>query len=335
MASKFFFSLASIKPQTSNQAGSITYVTSKEMPGLVNLSFANLRLNKRGAVEPMWHPNANKVGYCLEGRALVSIRSPDNAESFTVEKGEMFFIPRGFIHTIENIGEEENVISFTLNHTNPEAMCLAKAVYSIPDSVFNSTFNTSSSFVDGLKKSKDNELIKRLPQANAKPSITKTSQYKFNIGASNKPILTKGGYLQIGTKPNLPILQGLGILGFGLNPKGIVEPHWHTNAGELVYIVTGKTRITVLSPDGNVDVLEVKAGEGAFAPASYFHHIENIGTENVEVVAYFSHAEPDYIGIGEVIGSYSNEVLASAFAVEPSYFDTFKKPQGPLVIVPI
>ena len=114
--------------------------------------------------------------------------------------------------------------------------------------------------------------------------------------------MTKGGYLQLATKINLPILDGLGILGFGLNPNGVVEPHWHTNAGELVYIVKGTTRITVLAPDGKVDVMEVKGGEGAFAPASYFHNIQNIGKDQVEVVAFFSNADPDYIGIGEVIG---------------------------------
>jgi oxalate decarboxylase len=334
MSSKLFFSLELIKPQKSTAAGSLTCITAKETPGLVNISFANLRLKKRGSLAPIWHPNANKLGYCLEGNILVSIRTPLKAEVFTVKKGEMFFIPQGYIHHIENIDENESVIGFALNNSTPDTMYLSKAVYSISDSVFNSTFNTETGFVEGLKKSKNEELIKTLP------SLTKIlspieSSYKFNIEDSKKAILTKGGYVQLGTKTNLPILQGLGILGFGLNPKGIVEPHWHTNAGELVYIVKGKTRITVLSPDGNVDVLEVKGGEGAFAPASYFHNIENIGPDKVEVVAFFSHNDPDYMGIGEVVGSFSNELLTSVFNTSPNYWDAFKKPEKPLVIVPV
>ena len=213
-------------------------------------------------------------------------------------------------------------------------MCLSKAVFSISDSVFTSTFKTQAGFVGGLNKGKNQDLIKTLSSQKA-PVHDMSSRYKFDIESSGEPILTKGGYVQLGTKLNLPILSGLGILGFGLNPKGIVEPHWHTNAGELVFIVKGQTKITVLSPDGKVDVLDVKAGQGAFAPASHFHNIENVGSEDVEVIAFFSHADPDYIGIGEVVGSYSNEVLGSIFNVAPSYFDTFKKPQGPLVIVPI
>lgn len=334
MASKFFFSLGSIKPQKSTAAGSLTAVTSKETPGLVNISFANLRLQKRGSLEPIWHPNASKIGYCVEGNVLVSMRTPRTVETFTVKKGEMFFIPQGYVHHIENIDENVSVISFALNNSNPETMHFSEAVYSISDSVFNSTFNSKSGFVDGLKKSRSKDLIKTLPPLKKVPSPIKSS-YKFDIEESEKAVLTKGGYVQLGTKVNLPTLDGLGILGFGLNPKGIVEPHWHTNAGELVYIVKGKTRITVLSPDGNVDVLEVNAGEGAFAPASYFHNIENVGTDDVEVVAFFSHDDPDYIGIGEVLGSYSNELLTSVFNTPASYWDTFKKPDKPLIIVPI
>lgn len=334
MANQLFFDLRSIKPLESGPGGTLMTVTGKETPGLVNISFANLTLKKRGSLEPIWHPNAHKVGYCTQGRVIVTVRSPGAADAFTVKKGEMFFIPKGYIHHIENISEQDSVIQFALNHTAPETMNLNKAISSISDSVYNSTFNTVASFVDGLKKSKNNGLLKTLPPLNKIPGDI-TSEYKYDIEGSGKPILTKGGYVQLGTKGSFPILEGLGILGFGLNKKGIVEPHWHTNAGELVFIVKGKTRITVLSPDGTVNVMNVNGGQGAFAPASHFHNIENVGDEDVEVIAFFSNADPDYIGIGEVVGSYSNDLLGSVFDVPPTYFDSFKKPEKPLVIVPV
>ena len=334
MGSKLFFSLDSIKPQRSFAGGNVTYVTTKEAPGLVNISFATLKMSQRASLEPIWHPSAHKIGYCLQGHALVSIRTPTNLEVFTITKGDVFFIPQGYIHHITNTGDQELIISFALNHTDHQVMTLSNAIYSLSDEVFTATFNTPDGFVDGLKKSKKQELIKMLSSV-PKSASNISSRFKFNIAESSKPVLTPGGYLQLATKTNLPVLEGLGILGFGLNPKGIVEPHWHTNAGELVYIVKGTTRITVLAPDGNVETLEVKGGQGAFAPASHFHNIENIGSDDVEVIAFFSHAEPDYIGIGEVIGTYDNQVLGSIFNVSPTYFDTMKKPTGPQVIVPV
>lgn len=334
MSSQFFFSLNAINPQQSFFGGSITHVTSREVPGFVNISFSVLKLNKGAAQEPIWHPNANKIGYCLQGQSLISIRSPTGVETFTVHAGEVFFIPKGYIHHIANIGDGTNTLNFAYNHDKPDVMYLSMAVQSLTNEVFDATFKTQPGFCEGLKKSNKHEQISILSSIPKTPHDI-SSRFKFNIADSSKPVLTKGGYLQLATKTNLPVLDGLGILGFGLNPNGIVEPHWHTNAGELVYIVKGHTRITVLSPDGKVDTLEVKGGEGAFAPASYFHNIQNIGKDDVEVIAYFSHAEPDYIGIGEVVGAYSNEVLAATFNVPPSYFDVLKKPAEPLIIVPV
>lgn len=335
MESKFFFNLKLIKPQYENEGGSLTLVTSKEVPGLVNLSFINLTLKRNGVLEPIWHPNAHKIGYCTQGNVCVSIRTPADKETFTVHKGDLFFIPKGYVHSIENLDENNSVINFALNHSLPEVMHLSQALDSISNSVFNSTFNTPVSFIENLKKSKIiKDPLKTLSQSK-KFNTSSDSKYKFNIENSEKPVLTKGGYVQVGTRAKLPILEGLGILGFGLNPKGVVEPHWHTNAGELVYIVKGKTRITVLAPDGHVDVLDVSEGEGAFAPASHFHNIENIGPGSVEVIAFFSDADPDYIGIGEVVGTFSNEILSSIFNVPVTDFDPLKKPQKPLVIVPL
>lgn len=332
MTSRLFFSLKSIRPQK-NQGGSLTFVTVDEMPGLVNMSFASLVLQKGETQSPIWHSNAHKIGYCTKGKGLVSMRTPASVEVFTIEAGDVFFIPQGTIHSITNNGDHEHEISFAFNHVKPETMDLAQAVYSLSNDVFTATFNTEASFLNGLKKNQEQALIKSMTIKDYIPEIS--NRFKFNIKKSHQPILTKGGYLQSALKPNLPVLNGLGILGFGLNSKGAVEPHWHTNAGELVYIVKGTTRITVLSPNGNIEKLEVKEGEGAFAPASHFHYIENIGKEEVEVIAFFNHEEPDFIGIGEALGAYSNAALASLFNVNSQYFDQFNKPTGPLVIVPI
>lgn len=161
-------------------------MTSKEMPGLVNISFGYLSLNERGSLEPVWHPNANKIGYCLKGSSLVSMRTPSGVESFTIKQGEIFFIPQGYIHQIENIEGAENIIGFALNSSNPETMYLSKAVGSISDNVFNSTFNTQGQFVKELKRSESKELV-TLPQLKRTPNFI-ASRYKFDIEESSKVV---------------------------------------------------------------------------------------------------------------------------------------------------
>jgi oxalate decarboxylase len=328
--SKHFINLDPSKPQTVYPGGSRTAVTCDEISTLVNISFSIMKLNKGGCHEALWHPNAHKIGYCQEGSALISAMTPTSQETFTITEGDIFYVPKGYVYYIANAGEKECVLAFGLSHEKPDELTLSKAILSLPDSVFAATFKTSPSFFEGLKKNRKEKFVSNVSLPKLPSNIS--SRFKFNIKTRKALLNTKWGYLKAATKPNLPILEDLAILGFGLNAKGVVEPHWHTNAGELVYIVSGRARMTVLAPDGSVDVGELKGPAVGFAPASHFHSIENIGNENVEVIAFFSHAEPNYIGIGESLHLVPNELLAETFNVSPNYFDELKSPAGPVVI---
>ena len=330
---KHFFTSQSLRESENSPGGVIRFLTSYEVPGLRNLSLVDMTLKKNGVLKPIWHPNAQKIGYCTQGQMLVSMHGPGESETFPVEKGEIFYVPQGYIHHIENTTRTDGIIKFSLNHGDPETMSLSRSVEAASDAALGSTLATDSDFVYGLKDSMSHELIGTLSQVSG-ASESYAHRYKFNIKKSNKAILTKGGYLQIGLKINLSALEGVGILGFGLNPHGAVEPHWHPNSDELVYVSTGKIRAMVLSPDGRVEKQELEAGEGFYAPASYFHSIENIGEGEMEGIAFFNNSEMVYMGLDEAWGSFSNEVLAATFNLDSNYFDTVNKPGSPLVIVP-
>ena len=187
MTSKFFFSLNSIKPQKDYSGGSITNVTSDQVPGFENISFSSLKLNKSGAQEPIWHPNAHKIGYCIQGSALISMRTPKGQETFSVKEGDVFFVPKGSIHDIENIAGTETIITFALNHTKPEVMTLSNAFYSLSDDVFTATFNTPATFFEGLKKSKKQELIKILPSIKKLASLLLLANINLTSKTAPKP----------------------------------------------------------------------------------------------------------------------------------------------------
>ncbi|OJU81935.1 MAG: hypothetical protein BGO10_05525 [Chlamydia sp. 32-24] len=79
---------------------------------------------------------------------------------------------------------------------------------------------------------------------------------------------------------------------------------------------------------------EVRKNQGAFVPASNFHNIENIGSDSLEVIAFFNHENPNYIGLGEAASSFSTQLLSSYFNVDPQAFTNIHFTEKPLVIVP-
>lgn len=330
MNNKHFFNLNTLKPKMSGTGGSRTYVGKNEVSALNGISFELLKLNKDQALEPIWHPNANTIGYCLQGDLIVSILTPSTHETFTIQEGDVFFIPKGALHYLANEGDNEGQVAFAFSHDTLEELNLPQAVYSLSDFAFDATFGKAPHLLEDIQKSKQDSLFIQNGVNKKMPMIS--SRFKFNIDESNRYLTTKGGYLQAATKPNLPIIEGLGVFTFGLNPKGIVEPHWHTNAGELIYVIKGHVRVSVLSPDGSHDVQEIQAGEGGFAPESYFHSIENLENEDAKIVAFFNHADPNYIGIGQAVGLFSNEVLTSIFHLSPDRLKQFTPPTAALVI---
>lgn len=329
MAAKHFFNIESVKAQKTFPGGSRTSLTSEDVSSFTEISFSLLKLKPGSAQEATWHPNSHKLGYCTQGKAVVTILSPNAKDTFTIGAGEIFFVPKGHFHQI-TCTDAECHIAFALSNTKPDEMFLSKALLTLPETVFSSTFHTPESFFTGLKKNKVDAFISS--SALKKETLSSSSRYKLSVAASSPLLTTPGGYLKAATKPYLPLLEGLGILTFGLNPKGIVEPHWHTNAGELIYIVKGHARISILAPEGSVDIAEVHAGGGGFAPAGHFHSIENIGNENVEVVAFFNDQNPDYIGVGECAAVLSKEILGATFGLPADYFAHFEPPTGPVVI---
>ena len=71
--------------------------------------------------EPHWHPNAVELGYCLAGRALMTIFSPGAGhDTFIVDPGEIVFVPRGYLHHIENIHQGDTKFAIAFNHELPE-----------------------------------------------------------------------------------------------------------------------------------------------------------------------------------------------------------------------
>ncbi len=331
--SKYFYNARLVKEVESGPGGVIRVLTGDELSGLDDASLVEMDLKAKGVLKPLWHPNAEKIGYCTQGELMVSIHGPDGSEQFSVKPGEIFYIPQGLIHHIHNASESESVVRFALNNAKPETMMLSSAVDATSDAALHSTFGVSSDIAQSLKKTKNHELIGTCENLILGNHVS-AHRYKFDIENSVKAISAAGGYLQVGLKVNLTALNGVGILGFGLNPGGAVEPHWHPNSGEIVYITKGRIRGMVLSPDRHLETQEVGAGEGFFAPAGHFHSIENIGDGSVEGIAFFNNAESSYVGLGEALGAFSDEVLASTFGLKAADLKKVNKPGGPLVVVP-
>lgn len=117
-----------------------------------------------------------------------------------------------------------------------------------------------------------------------------------------------------------------------LDSDGVREPHWHPNAAELSYCLSGRALVTIFSPCSGHDTFTVKEGEIVYIPMGYLHHIENINHSETRFAIAFNHELPEDIGLSGSTGSISNDVLGTTFGVTSELIGKFKKSNHDLII---
>ena len=92
-----------------------------------------------------------------------------------------------------------------------------------------------------------------------------------------------------------------------LHRGGLRELHWHPNADEWQYVLSGKIRLTVFASNGLASVVELEPGDIGFAPMGYGHALENVGEGTAELILVFNS------------GDYQEVSISTVIAAQPSY----------------
>jgi len=323
------FNLDGAKPQFFSPTGSRTIMTADNFPILKGMGAVLLRLQKGGTREPHWHPNAAELCLCLTGDVRMTVYSPGAShDTFTVGRGDITFVPSGYVHDVENIGTEEAKLIIVYNNDLPEDLGISGSIGSMSARVLDRFFGINPpGFFDQLNYRSSQDVIVG-PRVYTGSGIESSvaNSHKFSLEKITPQIKNQAGTAVLGTSANFHILKGLAVFIVDLKPTGMIEPHTHPNAAELNYVINGKVRYTVFSPGGHTETGEIGEGEVFFVPQGYFHYLENPDNVNSGTVAsFFGNENPNFIGIVGSLSAYSNEVLASVFSKDPKFFSSLPR----------
>jgi oxalate decarboxylase/phosphoglucose isomerase-like protein (cupin superfamily) len=73
--------------------------------------------------------------------------------------------------------------------------------------------------------------------------------------------------------------------------------HFHPNAAQLDYCISGTGEVGIISPDGNRHILTLVAGDAAFVPQGYVHWIENTSDAQSRFILIAANDRPETIEI--------------------------------------
>ena len=161
-----------------------------------------------------------------------------------------------------------------------------------------------------------------------------SSTHIFDLDAAKPQFHSPTGSRTIMNANNFPILAGMGANLLRLERGGVHEPHWHPNAAELSYCISGNAKMTIFSPNAIRDTFTISPGQLTFVPRGYWHNIENIGNEEAKLVIVYNNERPEDLGISGSVGSMTAIVLDRIFGITPpGFFDQLNYKSSQDVIV--
>ena len=90
------------------------------------------------------------------------------------------------------------------------------------------------------------------------------SPHSFDIKSIKPQTISNGGNRTIANSYNFPILKGMATYSLLLKKGGVREPHWHPNASELSYRVSGKALMTIFGHGDTHNTFTLERDEIAF-----------------------------------------------------------------------
>ncbi|SIR43822.1 Cupin [Rhizobium sp. RU35A] len=115
-------------------AGDFYRANAKNFPVLKGLAVQALEIQPGGVREPHTHPNANQLDFCVSGKGQVGIVGPEGETHYLeLSPGDISFVPQGYLHWIENLGDEPLSFLVVLSHELPETIELSEMLTGVPN----------------------------------------------------------------------------------------------------------------------------------------------------------------------------------------------------------
>jgi oxalate decarboxylase len=313
MSQSFSFDLAGQKAPVNVPGGTIREANAGTFPVLQGLSAYILTLDPGGVRIPHWHPDCSEMQYLVSGANVqVGLMQPPTATepwqdvSYTLQApGWVGFVPQGWHHYIQNNGSEPAVMMIFFNSQSPDDVDVSWAL-----AIGGKDGTRVMEQVFGISlKGANHSRIWNVPGTPGGVTPPPQSAFGFDLGGQAPQVdVPGGGTVRMAVKSTFCKLNGLALFLLTLEPGASLVPHWHPDAAELDYVLSGELFVglmtTAQGTGAGKDVsFPLKKGMVDFLPQGWFHYIHNTGTTPAQVLVLFNSDTPDEVDISSAFGT--------------------------------
>ena len=305
------------------EAGSAKEATVAEFPASQSIAGVSMRLKPGGIRELHWHAIAAEWAFVITGTVLATVISPNGQPATDIfEPGDIWYFPKGHGHALQNIsdGEAHFVLGFDDGRFSEfGTFSITDWVGHTPRSVILRNLGLSAGATAGLPKKESYIIPGKIPSAVPEAYLAddlepSQNPHKFRLNKM-APVLFPGGWERIVTVKEFPINTTLTSVQQYLEPGALREMHWHPNADEWQYYLSGRSRVTVFGAHGRARTEEFGPGQICFIQQGFGHYVEQVGSEPTNFFALFNSATFEDISISKWLAGNPASLIADNFGI--------------------
>ena len=310
-------------------------VTARELQISKELAGVNMRLEPGGIRELHWHKaaewslmlygNARLTAVDLQGRSFVR----------DVAEGDLWYFPAGIPHSIQGLppnGTEFMLVFDDGHFSEYETVLLSDVMGHTPREIVTKNFGVAPEALEGMPH--EELFIFQAPVPG--PLSVDQERAAGALGASpvdfsfqpNKQCPAKklpGGEVQIVDSSTFQVSTTVAVAIVTVHPGGMRELHWHPNADEWQYYISGTARMTVVGTGARARTMDFEAGDAGYVEKTLPHYISNTGGEDLRYIEVFRASRFEDLSLSEWLSHTPPELVMDHLNIDRKTYDQIPK----------
>lgn len=313
-------------------------VTQRELQSATEMAGVNMRLDTGGVRELHWHKQP-EWSIMLAGNARITAVDNDGKNFIAdVQTGDLWYFPSGIPHSIQGLGPDgcEFLLAFPDgSFSESSTFLLSEVCARTPREVLAKNFGVPEAAFDRIPK--EQLFIFRAPVPGPIESDEVTSPQgtvpltMVSRLADQKVTKAAGGTVRIVDTRNFPIAIEVAAAIVEVAPKSMREIHWHPNADEWQYYISGTGRMTVFASQNSSRTFDFRAGDVGYVPMSMSHYVENTGDVPLKFLELFKSNRFEDVSLNQWLALTPSLLVKSYLGLDQATVDHFSKEKKDVV----
>jgi oxalate decarboxylase len=330
-------------PRRIQSGGWARQVTQYDFQISTEIAGVNMRLTRGGIRELHWHQAAEWAYVTYGSCRITTVDQFGRANVEEVHEGGLWYFPSGMPHSLQGIGDDgcEFIIVFDdgqatefntllvtdwVAHTAPSDLALN---FGVPAETF-SKIPLHDLYIFQGQMPGPLAADARQAQGDAAQQPVPSS---FALNEASPIRQAKGGLVKFADSSVFKASKTIAAAMVTLHPGGMREMHWHPNADEWAYIISGEGQATVFNTGPNAVSQNFQAGDIGYFKRNFGHYLRNTGTKDLVYLEVFRSSYFVDVSLSEWLTHTPPALVAQHFNVDPALISRWphKKP----MVVPV